>query len=67
MTDEPLGRLLASAQSALADVPAATDYRQKRALTKAAGVQAECAKAVALEHLATAVDRLVDALTKETP
>lgn len=67
MTDEPLGRLIASIQAALADVPAASDYRQKKALTRAARVQAECAKAVALDHLASAVDRLVDAITKENP
>lgn len=65
MTDE-LRRLLGSIQGALADVPAATDFRQKRALTSAARVQAEAAKAVALHHLAEAVDRLVDAITKET-
>lgn len=65
MTDDPLGRLLTSAQAALADVPATTDYRQKKALARAAGVQAECAKAVALDHLATEVGRLVDAITKE--
>lgn len=65
MTDDALGRLVASIQSALADVPAASDYRQKRALTKAARVQAECAKAVALDNLADAVRQLVTALTPQ--
>jgi predicted metal-dependent hydrolase len=64
MTDEPLGQLIASAQSALADVPHVTDYRAKRVLIQSARVQAACALALAVEHLATTVDRLVE--PKET-
>lgn len=60
MTDDPLGRLISSAQSALADVPTTTDYRAKRVLIQSARVQATCA-------LAFAVGRLVDAITKENP
>jgi hypothetical protein len=65
VSDDPLERLLASVQGALADILKARDYRQKRALARAAKVQAECAKAVALNNLATEVGRLVDAITKE--
>lgn len=69
MTDEPLGRLIASAQSALADVPTVHDYRAKELLVESAQVQADIAKAVAAQNLATAIGRLVDAITasEETP
>ena len=68
MTAEPLGRLLASAQSALADVPTVPDYRAKELLVESAKVQALCAQAVANHSLAESVARLVDAITtEETP
>jgi hypothetical protein len=58
VTDEPLGRLIASAQSALADVSTVHDYRAKRVLIQSARVQATCA-------LALAIDRIADALTPQ--
>lgn len=63
VTDDPLGRLITSAQAALADVPTVTDYRAKRALIASARVQAVCAVALAVNHLATAIE----SITEETP
>ena len=64
MTDEPVGRLLASAQGALADVPTVADYRAKRVLIQCARVQAACADALAADRLATSLDRLATSLER---
>lgn len=65
MNEDPVGRLVASAQGGLADLPTVQDYRAKRVLTDSAAVQARCAQALAIQELAVAVGRLVDALTTE--
>lgn len=66
MSAEPLGLLISSAQSALADVPTVHDYRDKRVLIQSARVQVEAAQALATAELAAALDRLTVAITQET-
>lgn len=64
-SDDPLGKLIASAQSALADLPSVHDFRAKEVLTDSARVQATCALAVAVDHLAISVDQLVAVITTQ--
>jgi len=54
-----LHRLIASAQSGLADALPLTEARRRRDLIAAARVQAECAQALATQELADAVRALV--------
>lgn len=59
-------RLVDSAQGGIAAAEHAHDYRAKKALHRAARVQAECAKALAMKELADAVKALV-VTTEENP
>lgn len=54
-----IARLIASAQSGLADAVGLTHSKRRRDLIAAAQVQADCALALAIDRLATAVEALV--------
>jgi hypothetical protein len=55
----PIEALIASAQGGLDAAEKHTDYRGKKALHRAARIQAECAIALAIRELADAVRALV--------
>jgi len=63
MSDD-FGLLIAAAQTSLGAIPTVHDYRAKDVLATSAGVQASCALAVATEHLAVAIDQMVEAITE---